>query len=73
MFEDSPLVDEHPYYGDQSNYFPTQKNWAALNFEPIAVNQNVRENKSVLWVGHQFNLNKLIINDSHLFDRSRET
>ena len=30
-------MDEHPYFGDKDNYFPTLKSMTSYNFGPIVV------------------------------------
>ena len=41
VWSDNPLVDEHPYYGDTANYFPTIKNFVSYNYGPI-INDRTR-------------------------------
>lgn len=37
IWEDHPIVDDHPYYGDENNYFPTVKQMVEWKFAFINV------------------------------------
>lgn len=43
IWEDNKIVDEHPYYGDKSNYFPTLKSMNSYNFGPINIDPEMRD------------------------------
>lgn len=44
IWEDNPIINEHPYYGDKKSYFPTLKSTGEYNYGPIEVDPSQRDN-----------------------------
>jgi hypothetical protein len=66
------VVNEHPYYGDRSAYFPTMKLMKEVQFETIKVNPAYKQDEIMgdeLWFG----LSSIYINDDNIFSKMRET
>ena len=43
IYEDHPVVQEHPYWGDTENYFPTFKQLTELSLEVIQLDAKVKQ------------------------------
>ena len=46
------MVDEHPYFGDTKNYFPTIKNYKSYNYGTIVNDRTRREDinfEEIMW------------------------
>lgn len=71
IWEDNSIVEEHPYYGDKENYFPTIKSMVsdtrgAIDTDPVT------RNESIPYDELYFGLNKMTISDSHIVPTERE-
>ena len=69
MYEDDPMVDIFPHYGDKSNYFPTVVNYDDEDYGPTYIDSAGHFNCEVFFFG----LDQLIIKDSILFGPARES
>ena len=62
IFEDDPIVDEFPYFGDEANYFPTLNAMTSYNFGPIEVDPAKRDN-FLQFEEISLSIEKIIIDD----------
>ena len=70
VWKDSEVVDQHPYYGDKANYFPTIKQFREITFKNIKVDQKYKANE-VMGDEFFFGLNSVEIDDNHLVSNNR--
>ena len=64
-------MNDHPYYGDKDNYFPTLKLMNSYNFGPIDVDPSKRE-KLVMWEELNFGLDNVAVKDDPLLMTERD-
>jgi hypothetical protein len=64
------IVNDHPYYGDKSNYYPTIKQFKELQFETIKVNPAYKEDE-IMGDEFWFSINKIVIDDSNFINTKR--
>ena len=64
IWQDDPIVDDHPYYGDKENYFPTIKQMISALNDAIIVDP-VAKSETIPYDEVYFGLNKIQIVDSH--------
>ena len=64
------IVNDHPYYGVKSNYYPTIKQFKELQFETIKVNPAYKEDE-IMGDEFWFSINKIVIDDSNFINTKR--
>lgn len=65
IWEDHPIVDEHPYFGDESNYFPTVKQMVEQSYSLLEVDP-AKKNASLLGEELFFGLHKVEVTDTNI-------
>ena len=66
------IINDHPYNGDSSKYFPTMKLIKEIQFETIKVDPAYKADEVMgdeLWFG----LSEVVINDNNIFEDTRST
>lgn len=64
-------MDDHPYYGDRANYFPTIKQQTSYNVNSVVVDP-ARKEGNILCDEVHFGKNKIIIYESNWHTLKRQ-
>jgi hypothetical protein len=54
IWRDNEIVNEHPYFGDRENYFPTIKHYKEVQFDTIRIDSEYKADEVVgdeYWFG----------------------